>query len=1414
MSDWGNDTPVATTPSATGWGSDTPVASTYKPDPVVQPPVAFIKRFLEDTNPARKETSGLINAFKQTYGDQPIISWRPEDIKFLQDWGLVNSPDNSDPSIGSFFRSFTDPVLKAIPAIPDTILRGINGLAGAGSEYVGQVVGDIAGAGGASEAAVKKVHDTSAGMSWEAVQGWFLYEMSNGAGFGRVHTDPLQPGKEITTPVGTLPTESQFTDVATLLGDKKLEPNVKQVYNEQGITPAEILNDAKSNVTITQDLVTGRKIQAYQGPVTTPAEWVKNKFDFSWTPAEFKTQVKEAGLDHNEVIDYVTSQPEVAGRWSDALNNAAVEARVKELHPEVADLYASLEQKKLEASNAVEALKKAKEEAIFGEIDKKIEETQAKLASEGGQGKRYKVYQERLAGLKRSRADMELVNSHGEAVDVFNQNIQGARMEWLKYDEQQRNLVPTLGRARKQAQAELDAVGASDLPLKEQVVNAAQTQQASPSASQSPQVAPGQPLGAGGTPPTPPTGGATGGPIGAPGGGVTYAQGQANVLAKINIGGKDAKEATTWNKLYTRYVDMFNPVRRAVRDQLEKVGINYKSIKNTAADPYVWFRLTKGVFGKANSFLNYGTRNYHSYLVNGVSVKDIIKPVADDLDGLRAYTASRRTLELELRGITSGFNVADAQAVVRGGQAKFEPVHRELVNFQNRITEYLKDSGVISEAMYNQMLVDNQEYTPFYRYFGEDDTPIGRNIGRGLGAKNTIKQIKGSEADIIDPLESVIRNTYTYLAMADKNTAGLKLVDLMNHVNSNYLQVLPAQQAASMSDIAALMRRGRADDTIVVFRDGAPEIYKVSQNKDLVRAWQGLDAYTANSIVKFLSLPAKSLRAGATLTPDFMARNFIRDMSTAFVTAASHPIYTGRGLVEAFIKTNSYRDWQASGGSNAAMIGLDRAYIQSDLRGIVAHTNFLKGTWNAVNHPLESLRATSELFENATRLGAYIKHTGSTKNAMVEAAYTSREATLDFARMGTQMRAMNMLDSFLNANIQGTDRVIRAFKDDFAGTTLRVGAGITLPSVYLWMANHKDPRYINAHSYEKDLFWLVMTNNWQPTSLKDARQRGIPDYNLRQTKDGKWEEQKGFTFKIPKPFELGLLFGSLPERILDNMYNNDKGAMESWENDTFAAMVPQLLPQFIGAPVEALTNHSFFTGQPIIPEHLKGLLPEYQYTEYTSETAKLLGGLIGAIPGLSDAKVNPRSPLNGLVQQITSPMILENYVQSWSGGLGVQALKVADAGLKAFGVGADNIKPETPWEQNPFIKSFLIRYPQANPQSLTDFRAHNEKNNIIMDSIKSRVKARDMNEYDSLLKQYGVRVTLNKTQTAISNMYKIISDVYNSNGINPKTGKPIYTAQDKRQLIDGYYYSIDQMATQANKMLEKEDEFIEKYKSR
>jgi hypothetical protein len=142
-------------------------------------------------------------------------------------------------------------------------------------------------------------------------------------------------------------------------------------------------------------------------------------------------------------------------------------------------------------------------------------------------------------------------------------------------------------------------------------------------------------------------------------------------------------------------------------------------------------RLTRGTFGKANQFLEYGTFDFKTYENNGPSLRAILngevrdlpeftqaEPV--DLDTLRAYIKAKRDLELVSRGVADPDVDVDAATQVVKHWAHYEGVAKELTAYQNRLTKYLRDAGIISADDYDAMLKANKDYVPFFRVMDDD----------------------------------------------------------------------------------------------------------------------------------------------------------------------------------------------------------------------------------------------------------------------------------------------------------------------------------------------------------------------------------------------------------------------------------------------------------------------------------------------------------------------------------------------------------------------------------------------------------------------------------------------------------------------------------------------------------------------
>lgn len=860
---------------------------------------------------------------------------------------------------------------------------------------------------------------------------------------------------------------------------------------------------------------------------------------------------------------------------------------------------------------------------------------------------------------------------------------------------------------------------------------------------------------AGGKPPAPPKPPSAAAPSGG-GGGKKGAQ--QRILDRIVPSDKNHSRLPTLNDVYTLAKDDLNPLR-VLRDELS----DGKAVP-IEQDPYRLARLARGAYGKAEQMIENGTFSFKSLADTGKGLTDILKPVKNDLDGFRAYMAGRRTLELASRDIKTGISVKDAQEVVRDGAKTYAKPFEELVAYQRRVLDYLRDSGIVGPEAYAAMVEANKDYVPFFRMMEDGSGGKGSN-SRALRVKDPIKGIKGSNREIIDPIESIIKNTYLYVGLAEKNRALTALDDLAAQSPKGEDFVAkpkdkpPSKESIPLLDFlkengidtdqeafAAFKPEGfrPSKDNIAFYRNGRREVRQVAP--DVAEAVNAMDRESFGLLMRILAAPARLLRLGATQAPEFIVRNPIRDQFSATILSEHGyiPVYDFvRGLGSVLKNDKSYQDWLKSGGSNATLVSMDRKYIENEVMKL-SNPTVMGKLKNVVKSPVDFLRMLSELAENATRVGEFKRAVGKGKTPM-EAAFSSREVTLDFARIGAQMRGVNALIPFFNASLEGTDREIRAFKKRPLATSFKVAAAITLPSVLLWFANHDDERYEEIPQWQKDLFWLVFT------------------------KDNVW--------RIPKPFALGVLFGSVPERALEAFFGKNPNAFKHVGKSIKDAFLPNMIPAFMAPTIEQFANRSTFTERPIIPKYLENVLPEYQYAPYTSETAKLLGKTLARIPGMDKSS-------------FASPMVIDNYVRAWTGGLGQYAVSAADKALRATGVAPTKVDPTLTPSDMPVIKAFAVRHPSASAQSIQDFYETYEERKKALGTVKYLMKLGDKESAQSTSEGRNLE-TAERVHKALGQQMKFARDVWLNKDITP---------EEKRTLIDRTYMRAIEVAKLGNKI--------------
>lgn len=886
------------------------------------------------------------------------------------------------------------------------------------------------------------------------------------------------------------------------------------------------------------------------------------------------------------------------------------------------------------------------------------------------------------------------------------------------------------------------------------------------------------------------------------------------------VHGHDPSEKTTLDGLYTQVFDNLHPLK-VLQDEVAESG---------ALRPeehfYELARLTRGAHGRTRQMLDNATFDYRTLRNNGMPLRDVLAPVSKELDEFENFAVAMRDLELIQRGINPGTTAAEAQNIINAAPGHFLPALKNLHEYQYRTLKYLKDSGIISDEQMRAMRAANRMYVPFYRVMDSNEGSAG---GRYLRVNNPIRRVKGSDRDILSPIESIIRNTHKFIDLAEKNRALNALVDaaeargltdLVERVKPTVhpINVLTKEMEKFLRDhgIPIHPALASAPDHFTIFRPNAfrPEPGQISVWKngkrhvyrvdpDVADAVNGMNAEMIGKIAEWASWPARALRAGVVMAPEFLAKNLFRDQIMAAIQSPYGyvPVFDYiRGLGHMIGKTDTYQMWLKSGGANVSMTNMDRKYLNEEIRAMM-ESGWMDALRATVRHPVRTTLEVAEGFqslsEHPTRVGVFAKgrKKGETPHL---SGYSSREATTDFGRRGSNewLNTSMRMSSFARPTIQGLDRLARQFKEKPGSTAFKVAAYVGVPTLGFYFYNRQDPRVWDIPREDRALFWHKMNDNWQPISPEDAKR--IPA-RYHKKEDGQDYVNLGVPARFPKPFETGFYFGTTLEMALDAFFTEHPeifkeltGAdftpqpdpFKRWGKGALSATLPGVIPQYLLPAIEGTSNYSFFRERPLVPQYRRS--PEnrkYEYTPFTSLTAKYVGALI--------SKMVPES-------QLASPIVIDNYIRGLSGTLGVYGTQLLDQTLKAGAMVAGKEFPEPPaWTvaDYPVIKAFVSRLPSTIATPITDFYENLDNARTTKALVNRIAKSPSMDPEEKKAERTAIlqdraAVTMASTAKAMGVLMRRIESVQASKTIKP---------EEKTRLIQLLSLNMMQIADHANR---------------
>lgn len=726
-----------------------------------------------------------------------------------------------------------------------------------------------------------------------------------------------------------------------------------------------------------------------------------------------------------------------------------------------------------------------------------------------------------------------------------------------------------------------------------------------------------------------------------------------------------------------------------------------------------------------------------------------LKSTAELEDVNKAISAVETLME---SGRERLFNPKEIEALIQLGDQfpLFKEVAKDYAAFNAKLLDFAQEAGVINPE--TRVLWENADYIPFYRI--ADDRLVGP-LAKDIGVANQrspIKTLKGGEDNLGDLIHNIFMNATNLVDSSVKNHAARKAVAALLPTGMMRKQpmamskeLIPMEQVGKILkqhgiDVKSLpdevlsglrtmfaIQPPKGNGIISVMEAGKQQYYYVEDSL-LYRSLTSINMENFGNWMNLLRAPKRLLTSWVTLDPGFMAANFVRDAMSAFVLSRDHfvPLFAGlKGFANAITEGDTMRVMISSGAAfDSGNINQgDPKSTHRYIKRAMKDAGFQRTLLNTPRKLYEAWKRIGSATENANRIAVYEAAIRGGKSK-AQAAFESKDL-MDFSMGGDWPFIQFLIQTvpFMGARMQGLQRLGRGAAESPLAFTLK-GSLVGLAGLALWFAFRDDERYKELEDWDKDTYfhwWIGDTH-----------------------------------YRLPKGFEVGAIFNTIPERIFEYLYSKENDAGK-YLMKRFGYMLAETfnmnpIPQAIRPMVEGLANYNFFTGNNIESPWEEERLPEDRYRYYTSPT---MIELAATLPDGMDTVLNGK---------INSPLQLQNLYSGYTGTIGRYFMMASDVAVR-----------------------YLMNYPEPPARTAADLPVvgrfyrgdevrrnryeqefYNELSTVtqVMNSLRFADKELDINDprYDEIEKEYLPYVDrareFEKTRRNVSRLNKEVKEIY------------------------------------------------------
>ena len=632
-------------------------------------------------------------------------------------------------------------------------------------------------------------------------------------------------------------------------------------------------------------------------------------------------------------------------------------------------------------------------------------------------------------------------------------------------------------------------------------------------------------------------------------------------------------------------------------------------------------------------------------------LKDIFEPIGqgEKYGKFQMFVYAQRAQRLKREGRENLLTDAQIAEGMRYGSEnpEFAEVFRQYQLFNDKLMQFLVDTGSIDQAT-KQRLMGTTDYVPFYRVIEDEQYTeglFGQVKKASQFAQNTtsafdnpdarikevLRKLKGGEERIGDLYENIFANTQAIVSAGMRNVAAQRTVKMIEELKRTGYYKDASPDVIEPRRITQTEAKNNSNH-FTLRENGKTVFYDVGSDGELITAMRTFTPLQMQGLLKAMQNMGRFFRNMITITPGFMTANLIRGDLAGVVTvdAPLRPmIDTLTGLKNALTDAETVQEMKTIGGFGGYTFGdNNQTFAKKMKRHYRRHEGYTivdtpQKMYDLIGGAIDKVNQLGEATEMATREAIFRRMTeaGASKG---DAAFEALNL-INYSRKGNpqggaaQTLAMLLpLVPFLNARIQGLYRTGTAFNGESNATgTLIKGMTLMGLSLALYALSSQEDEWDNEPLHRKLNYYIIYAGDKK--------------------------------YLIPKPFEIGAMFSTLPEVFLDGIkqkdgeYVRDAVLQVLMNNFSFNP-----IPQAIKPLVEVGTNYDFFRAREMESLGVRGLPTEQRSYSTTSEFAKLMGDITSTM-GIS-------------------PIEAEALVNGYAGSMGGMVLAGVDSLLGTFGV--------------------------------------------------------------------------------------------------------------------------------------------------